>query len=204
MNFILDNLIAAGTARPMLVVMDQGYATRPGTPAPPRSGGLPFFGPGSPFEEVVLTDLVPMIDAGFRTLARRDQRAIAGLSMGGAQALQIGLTHPGSFAYVGAFSGAGVGRTDPGQAYGGAFADPAAFNARVRLLYLSAGTEEPQFHEGARTFHESLDRMGVRNVFAESEGTAHEWQTWRRALRDFAPRLFQPPATRSGGTPANR
>ena len=192
MHFILDNLIAAGRAVPMLVVMDQGYAARPGPPAAapnaPLGGALQA---GSAFEEVILTDVVPMIDAAYRTEARRERRAIAGLSMGGGQALQIGLTHLDTFAWVGAFSGAGLGRTPPERAYGGALANAASANARLRLLYLGAGTEEATFHQGAKGFHEALARLGVRSVFVESPGTAHEWQTWRRALHDFAPRLFR-------------
>src|SRR5207248_7157021 len=124
MNFILDNLIAAGKARPMIVVMDKGYATRPGAPANPGKGG----GPGSAFEEVVLKDLIPMIDAPYGTVADREHRAIAGLSMGGGQALQIGLTHPDTFSHVGSFSGALFGKVDLPKAYGGAFGDAAAFN----------------------------------------------------------------------------
>jgi enterochelin esterase family protein len=148
--------------------------------------------PGSAFEDVVLTDLVPMIDAAYRTEPRRERRALAGLSMGGGQALQIGLTHLDRFAWIGAFSGAGAGRTPPEQAYGGVFADAKAFDARVRLLYLGAGTEEAQFHDGAKALQAGLERLGVRHaVFVPSPGTAHEWQTWRRALHDFAPRLFR-------------
>ncbi len=177
-NFILDNLLAAGKARPMLVVMDRGYAA--------KAGAKP---PSDAFEEVVLNDLIPGVDAAFRTRAGRDHRAIAGLSMGAGQALQIGLTHPDTFSHVGAFSGAG--RTfDVRTAYGGAFADAAAFNRRVRLLWIGAGTGEEAFHTSARAMHGALDRAGIRSVFAEQQGTAHEWQTWRKALHDFAPRLF--------------
>ncbi|MBN9520205.1 esterase [bacterium] len=177
-NFILDNLLAAGKARPMLVVMDWGYAAKAGAKAPPDA-----------FEEVVLNDLIPGVDAAFRTLADRDHRAIAGLSMGAGQALRIGLTHPDTFSYVGAFSGAGR-MFDVRTAYGGVFADAAAFNRRVRLLWIGAGTGEEAFHTSARAMHGELDRAGIRSVFVEQQGTAHEWQTWRKALYDFAPRLF--------------
>lgn len=189
MNFILDNLLAAGKAKPMLVVMEQGYATRAGEPAAARAGGA-FAGTGA-FADVVLKDLVPMTDATYRTRADREHRAIAGLSMGGMQALQIGLGHPEQFAYVGAFSAPAFGRFDVKAAYGGAFADAAAFNQKFRLLWLGAGTGEQRFHQSVQSMHEALDRAGVKNVFVESPGTAHEWQTWRRALHDFAPRLFR-------------
>jgi enterochelin esterase-like enzyme len=189
MNFILDNLIAAGKARPMLVVMDRGYATRTGAPAAQAKGGP--FGPGSAFEDVVLKDLIPLIDATYRTLPDRQHRAMAGLSMGGAQTLQIALRHLDQFAYIGSFSGALFGTFDAKTSYGGAFADPAAFNAKVRLLWLGAGSGEPRFAKSARILHETLDRSGIKSVYIESPGTGHEWQTWRRALYDFAPRLFR-------------
>lgn len=189
MNFILDNLIAAGKAKPMIVVMDKGSATKPGTQgSPARSAG----GRGSPsaFTEVVLSDLVPLIDATYRTKVDREHRAIAGLSMGGGQALQIGLTNLDKFAYIGGFSAAAFG-FDAKTSYGGVFNDPAAFNEKVRLFYLHAGTAEGNFHQRAKAMTESLAKTGIKTVFVESPGTAHEWQTWRNALHDFAPRLFR-------------
>jgi enterochelin esterase-like enzyme len=177
-NFILDNLLAAGRARPMLVVMDKGYATRAGET-----------GNANAFESVLLTELIPFIDARFRTRPQREQRALAGLSMGGGQALQIGLTHRDTFAYVGAFSA--PGRTFDTAAYGGAFADSAKFNARVRLLWLGAGTAEERIHRSVKAFHDALTAAKIKAEFVASPGTAHEWQTWRNALYDFAPRLFR-------------
>ena len=175
-NVILDNLLAARKAKPMLVVMDNGYATPAGAK-------------GNAFEAVVLRELVPAVDAEFRTLTDRKHRAIAGLSMGAGQALQIGLTHPDTFSHVGAFSGAA--RTfDVNTAYDAAFRDAAAFNGRTRLLWIGAGTGEEAFHKSAKAMHAELERVGVRSAFVEQMGTAHEGQTWRRALFDFAPRLF--------------
>jgi enterochelin esterase-like enzyme len=188
MNFILDNLITAKKARPMLVVMEKGYATRAGA-ADSRRGG-PLSGTDA-FGDVVLKDLIPTIDAKYRTLADREHRAMAGLSMGGMQTLQIGLTHLDTFAYLGSFSGPIFGKFDVGTSYGGAFADPTVFNKKVRLLWLGAGTGEERFLDSIKKFHETLDKAGIKSVFVPSEGTAHEWQTWRRALHDFAPRLFQ-------------
>jgi enterochelin esterase-like enzyme len=184
-NFILDNLLAEGKAKPMIVVMEKGYAARPGAPT----------GPGNPsaFEDVVLKDLIPMIDATFRTIPQRESRAIAGLSMGGGQAMQIGLTHPDTFSAVGAFSGAGR-VADVKTAYGGVFADPAAFDKKVSLLYLHAGTVslDERIHASAENLAKTLQEAGVKNVvFRDAKGFAHEWQTWRYALHDFAPRLFQ-------------
>jgi enterochelin esterase-like enzyme len=188
MNFILDNLIAAGKARPMIVVMEKGYATRAGEPAVPGGRGR---GDGGAFEEVVLKDLIPLIDSKYRTNPDRDHRAIAGLSMGGGQALRIGLAHLDTFSAVGAFSG--VRQVDPKTAYGGVFADPAAFDRKVHLLYLHSGTAgmEGTIHQNAENLSNALQQSGIRNVvFRDARGLAHEWQTWRYALYDFAPRLF--------------
>lgn len=186
-NFILDNLIAAGKAQPMIVVMERGYASRPGeTVEPGRRGD------GGAFEAVVLEDLIPMIDATYRTRADREHRALAGLSMGGGQALQIGLTHLDVFSTVASFSGARD--ADPKTAFNGVFADPAAFDQKCKLLYLHSGDVglDARIHPAARKLCETLQESGIKNVaFEEAPGLGHEWQTWRLALQDFAPRLFQ-------------
>jgi enterochelin esterase-like enzyme len=184
-SHIMDNLIAARTAVPMIIVMENGMlATRGGA----ASGGAGARG-NSAFEEVVIDDLIPMIDSTYRTLRDRDHRAVAGLSMGGGQALQIGLTHLDKFAYIASFSGA-FGAFDVKSSYNGAFADAAAFNKKVRLLWFGAGLAEPRMHKPAQAAHEALDKLGVKNVFFECP-FAHEWQTWRYDLNDFAPRLFR-------------
>lgn len=186
-NFILDNLIAEGKAQPMIVVMERGYASRPGeTVEPGRRGN------GGAFEAVVLEDLIPLIDATYRTLADRDHRALAGLSMGGGQALQIGLTHLDVFSAVASFSGARD--ADPKTSFNGVFADPAAFDQKCKLLYLHSGDVglDARIHPAARKLCQSLQESGIKNVvFEEAPGLGHEWQTWRLALHDFAPRLFQ-------------
>jgi enterochelin esterase-like enzyme len=190
MNFILDNLIATGKARPMIVVMEKGYAIRAGeSPAPAGRGRFDF----GAFADVVIKDLIPMIDASYRTIPDRNQRAIAGLSMGAAQALQIGLTHLDTFSAIGAFSGGGRG-VDPKTAYGGVFANPAELDKKVSLLYLHCGTVglDEGIHKGAEALFDALQQAGVKNVvFRDAQGFAHEWQTWRYALHDFAPRLCQ-------------
>ncbi len=204
-NFILDNLIAAGRCKPMLIVMAYGYARHAGYSAPDLTGK----GFGSPemrqamqemmsaFDDDLTQVLIPFIDANFRTLTDRDHRAMAGLSMGGMQTFQITFNHLDMFSYIGGFSGAGGAflfgeKFDPKTAYNGALADPAAFAKRVHLLWLGVGTEEPErMRAGLLEFHKSLDDAGIKHVFYESPGTAHEWQTWRRDLNDFAPRLFQ-------------
>jgi enterochelin esterase-like enzyme len=208
-HFILDNLIAAGKARPMIVVMDRGYAQRVATASaiPGSSAWLQnLHAAFTSFEDVVIHDLIPAIDASYRTIPDREHRAMAGLSMGGMQTLFIALQHLDMFAYIGSFSGPivpnleignlTVNRTpepfDSKTAYGGAFADPATFNKRVKLLWLGVGSAEPdQFRNGIGGAVEALREAGVHLEYFESSGTAHEWQTWRRSLNDFAPRLFR-------------
>jgi enterochelin esterase-like enzyme len=188
-NFILDNLIAAGKARPMIIVMENGMvASRPGAPAP---------APGAPqrrneaFGEVIVSDLIPMIDAAYRTLPDRLHRAIAGLSMGAGQAMQIGLGNLPKFAYIGAFSGGGLRNADLQTAYGGVFRDPAAFNRQVPLLWMGAGTAETGRITSGRAEVAALNKAGIQAVWFEAPGTSHEWETWRKCLADFAPRLFR-------------
>jgi len=205
-NFILDNLIAAGSCKPMIVVMAYGYARRAGVPAPDLTG-KPFGSPemmkamqemAAAFEDDVTQALIPFVDATYRTIADRDHRAMAGLSMGGMQTFQVTLNHLDLFSHIGGFSGAGgplvLGdqKLDPKTAYNGVFADPAAFAKKVHLLWLGVGTQEPErMLAGIRRLHASLTEAGIQHVYYESPGTDHEWQTWRRDLQDFAPRLFQ-------------
>ncbi len=180
-NLIMDNLIAEGKARPMLVVMEQGYAERAGAP----SQGTPA---SEAFGELVIRDLVPMIDSTYRTIADRHHRAIAGLSMGAGQAMRIGLANLDQFASIGSFSG-GNRNFDVKTSYDGAFANPEALNGTIDLLWIGCGTED-RLYEGARSLHQALDQAGVRHVWLEGAGS-HEWQVWRKHLHDFAPRLFR-------------
>jgi len=205
-NFILDNLIAARSCKPMIVVMAYGYARRVGQ-APPDLTGKPFGSPemlkamqdmSAAFEDDVTQVLIPFIDKTFRTFTDRDHRAMAGLSMGGMQTFQVTLNHLDLFSYIGGFSGAGgmlvLGdrKLDPKTDYNGVFADPAAFAKKVHLLWMGVGTNEPErMRAGLQRLHASLDEARIQHVFYESPGTDHEWQTWRRDLKDFAPRLFQ-------------
>jgi enterochelin esterase-like enzyme len=205
-NFILDNLLASGNSKPMIVVMAYGYAARAGQPFPDFMS-KPFGSPemlkgmqemASAFEDDVTQALIPFIDSNFRTLSDRDHRAMAGLSMGGMQTFQITLDHLDLFSYIGGFSGAGgmlvLGdrKLDPSKDYNGVFADPTAFGKRVHLLWLGVGTAEPErMRTGLQRLHTSLSEAKIQHVFYESPGTDHEWQTWRRDLKDFAPRLFQ-------------
>jgi enterochelin esterase-like enzyme len=206
-NFILDNLIASGNTKPMIIVMANGYASRAGYVVPDLTG-QPF---GSPefmkvmqermgaFEDDMTQALIPFIDKTFRTIPDRDHRAMAGLSMGGMQTFQVTFDHLDQFSYIGGFSGAanpflmGADKLDTKTAFHGAMADPAAFAKRVHLLWIGVGTDEPdRMKSGLEQLHSSLDEGKIQHIFYESPGTSHEWQTWRRDLKDFAPRLFQP------------
>jgi len=205
-NFILDNLLAAKSCKPMIIVMAYGYARRAGQ-APPDLSGKPFGSPemmkamqdmAAAFEDDVTQALVPYIDANFRTLPDRDHRAMAGLSMGGMQTFQVTLNHLDLFSYIGGFSGAagplvlGDRKLDPKTDFHGIFADPAAFAKKVHLLWIGVGTKEPErMRAGLLRLHGSLEEAKIPHVFYESPDTDHEWQTWRRDLKDFAPRLFQ-------------
>jgi enterochelin esterase-like enzyme len=201
-NVILDNLIAARGAKPMIVVMAYGYARRAG--APVDTTAHPFGSPemmkammdmAKTFEDDVTQALIPFVDKTFRTLPDRDHRAMAGLSMGGMQTFQVTLNHLDLFSYIGGFSGAARlmadRELDTKMDFNGAFADPAAFARRVHLLWLGVGTAEPErMRSGIRGLHESLQQAKIAHVYYESPNTDHEWQTWRRDLKDFAPRLF--------------
>jgi enterochelin esterase-like enzyme len=212
---IMDNLIAGKKAQPMLIVMERGYARRPGDPPnptrPPSGGGaMPpdFSRMFSALEEVFVNDLIPFIDKTYRTKTEREHRAMAGLSMGGMQTYTIGLKHLDKFAWLGGFSGGGGGfgggSFDPKTAHGGVMADAQAFNDRVRLLYLSIGTDEgDRFYNSIKGYRDALGAAGVRTAYYESPGTKHEWHTWRRSLHDFAPRLFQPASTDRPAAGAN-
>jgi enterochelin esterase family protein len=185
-NFILDNLIAAKKATPMILVVDTGYASYAGTAV-----GTNRSAATAAFEEVMIKELIPTIDATFRTKTAREYRAMAGLSMGSGQTLNITLRHLDTFAWIGAMSGPPRQNFDVTTSYDGVFRDAAVFNKKVKLLWFGAGTAEERIHASAVAVHEALDRAGIRNVFYSSPGTDHEWQTWRRSLHEFAPRLFQ-------------
>jgi enterochelin esterase family protein len=185
-NFILDNLFAAGKAQLMIVVVDTGYASFAGT-----SSGTNRSAATAAFEDVMLKELIPTIDANFRTKSAREHRAMAGLSMGSGQTLQITLKHLDKFAWIGAMSGPPRQGFDVKTSYDGALSDAKTFNKKVKLLWLGAGTAEEQIHKNTTAMHEALDKAGIKNVFFSSQGTDHEWQTWRRSLNDFAPRLFR-------------
>src|SRR5439155_7884536 len=158
------------------VVMERGYAQRPASASVTLAGGVTSgqpavpdrFAPMAAFPDVVVNALIPMIDSTYRTLTDRDHRAMAGLSMGGMQTFQTTLNHLDKFAWIGGFSGAGGGFGIPGAvpldvktSYHGVLADAAAFNRKVKLVWLGLGTAEPQrMHDGIIAFHNALESAG--------------------------------------------
>ncbi len=209
-ELIMDNLIAANKAKPMIIVMDNLNAAKPGedaslynarsvitqaVPVPPPPPGTPPAPRGMPrmsntFSEMMFADLVPMVEKNYRVAPGRENRAMAGLSMGGFQTFNTGLNHLDKFSYLAGFSGncGSGGNFDPKTSCSGAFEKPAEFNKKIKLLYVSTGSVEgPR----VKQFSEELKKIGVENVYYESPGTAHEWLTWRRSFYDFAPRLFR-------------
>ncbi len=190
-NLILDNLIAAKKAVPMIVVMDNGYASKPAGGSSEKQ--TPMF---SPFESVLTTEVIPMIDGSFRTMADREHRALAGLSMGANQAITIAMNNPDKFSYLAGFSGTSnypaTSAIDPATFMGGAFKDGKAVNSKLKLFWLGLGTTEPgPFPGSVGAFRAMLDQQGVKYVYYESPGTAHEWLTWRRDLKEFASLIFK-------------
>lgn len=199
-GLIMDNLIAEKRSVPMLVVMPNGYASRPGAaPAatrPPAAGGPPpdFSRMFETVGDVLTKEVVPFVDSKYRTIADRNHRALAGLSMGGMQTYAIGLDHLDQFAYLGGFSGgAGAfgGPVDLKTFHAGLMADAASFNKRVGLLFLSTGTKEETMMRGVLAFRDAATESGIKITYFESKDTAHEWQSWRRSLHEFAPLLFR-------------
>ena len=195
-NLILDNLIAEKKAVPMIIVMDNGYALKP---SPTLQGGdAAPRGPGafSVFEEVLTKEIIPMIDDTYRTIADREHRGMAGLSMGANQTIQITMNNLDKFSYIGGFSGTSnfpsTAELDPAAFFNGKFKDGEALNKQIKLFWLGLGTKEPNpFPGSVGAFRKMLDKAGVKYVYYESQGTAHEWLTWRRDLFQFAPLLFR-------------
>ena len=178
---IMDGLIESGKAVPMIIVMPSGDI-KTNSDVREASGDV---------TKIYINDLIPFIDKTFRTLADREHRAMSGLSRGGFQTCNTVFNNMDKFAWMGAFSGffGFRGNTTVETAFNGIFKDADAFNKQMKLLYISIGTEEKM---GAKEATEKLVKYGIKNViYFESQGTAHEWLTWRRSLNDFAPRLFR-------------
>mgnify|MGYP003639796932 CR=1 FL=1 len=187
-NLILDNLIAEGNAEPMIIVMENGYAYKPN----PSGQGRPM----SVFEGVLITEVIPMIDSEYRTISDRENRAIAGLSMGANQTMRIAMNHLDKFSHYGGFSGtSNYPSSDPIDTktfLNGAFDDGDDVNEKLKVLWLGMGTKEGEPFPGSiGAFKEMLDKQGIEYHYYESPETGHEWQSWRRSLYQYAPLLFK-------------
>jgi len=200
-GFIMDNLIAEGKAKPFIIAMEYGGnpfagGSRPTNALPTATGGTnrTVAGPGgrafnfSAFEKVLVEDFIPHVDASFRTVAKPSHRAMAGLSMGGMQTRGIALAHLDKFSHIGVFSGGSIAVTN--------ITDMAKFKEKVKLVFISYGSKElggDRTNRGGdpRAHTAALKEAGVNAVFYESPDTAHEWQSWRRSLYQFAPLLFR-------------
>lgn len=178
-HWILDNLMAQGRAKPMVVVMMDGHAAT-GSGERMMQTYIPMF------ERDLLEDVLPFIEKNYRVKTDAASRAIAGLSMGGGQSLGIGLCHAERFAWVGGFSSA-IPETDR---IAGALAHPDALNQGLKLLWIACGKDDFLFKRNT-DFIALLTEKKIRHTWTPSEG-AHNWPVWRGYLADFAPLLFQP------------
>ncbi|MDJ1467334.1 alpha/beta hydrolase [Xanthocytophaga flava] len=169
-NLIMDNLIADGKIKPFLIVMTYGMTNEV------KFGKIREFSI-VPFQTVLVDELIPYIDANFRTLATKDKRAMAGLSMGGMETKQITLNKPEVFSYYGLLSGGVYAPADIKD------------KSKVKHIFLSCGSKERP--EGVQKAGEELKAAGINVTTYISEGTAHEFQTWRRSLYQMAPLLFK-------------
>ena len=187
MQNIMDNLIAEGKAVPMIVVMESGDVKAPYRPDKDGGNQAGLSQYGATFYQVLINDLIPAIDNNFRTKTDRDHRAMAGLSWGGHQTFDMVFTHLDKFSYCGAFSGAIFG-LDVNKTYDGIFTRPNEVNSRLHTLFLGCGTEE---NMGTAKLIKDLREAGVKVDDYVSPGTAHEWLTWRRCLKEFVVKLFR-------------
>jgi enterochelin esterase-like enzyme len=188
-NIILDNLIADKKAQPMIVVMPQGHALQGANVGPlvRLAGETDMF--SKRFPQDLLQDVMPMVERKYRVHADADDRAIAGLSMGGGQALSIGLARTDLFHYVLGFSGAVGGPFMNAEAeFSKALLKPEILNSRLRLLWVSCGKQD-FLYQANRQFVDLLRGKGVKVLFRETEGS-HVWSVWRNYLNVTAPMLF--------------
>jgi enterochelin esterase-like enzyme len=186
-NIILDNLIAEGRAKPMIIVMPYGRAGQSTTfgPAPVV---VPADQKNLTFPNDVVPDVIEFAEKNYRIAPGADNRAIAGLSMGGNQTLIIGLNHLDLFHYVGAFSPV-IMNANADEDFKSLLNDPASANKKLKVFNIYIGKEDTLYMSNV-SFHKLLDQHQVKHVFTETEG-AHVWWNWRDYLVDYAPRLFR-------------
>lgn len=205
-NNIFDNLIGQGKAAPMIVVSPLGYGTSTG----PTGGRTAENITG--YEKILLDEVMPIVDKAYNVSRNREQRAIAGLSMGGAESLYVGLNHLDKFAWIGAFSSApmlwpAIAAAGADAAKAGPTIGPAAFaktfpaldakaNSQIRMLWIVCGTADGLIGVN-REFKDWLRSKGVSFTEQEVADMAHVWPLWRQNLTDMAPRLFQPKGKQS-------
>jgi enterochelin esterase-like enzyme len=208
-NVILDNLIAERKSKPFIVVMEtsavvtpggmpgagggpgrgafaagagRGAKPKAGRGAAPRGGFGGFSGFGADYGELMVEDLIPYIDANFRTLTDQPNRAMSGLSMGGMITRTVTLAHLDTFSHIGIFSGGTISMDDVENTDG--------FKEKVKVVFMSYGSRE-RGADSVKTAADALQQAGIRSASYISPDTAHEWQTWRRSLYHFAQMLFQ-------------
>ena len=184
MQHIMDNAIGKGEAVPMIVVMESGDIKQPFGGGNNQAGRSEY---GASFYPVLLNDLIPYIDANFRTKTDRDSRAMAGLSWGGHQTFDVALTNLDEFAWIGTFSGAIFG-LDVKTAYDGVFANADEFNKKVHYMYMNWGSDD---FVNSQSIVDGLRQLGIKVDSSVSQGTGHEFLTWRRGLHEFIPHLFK-------------
>jgi enterochelin esterase-like enzyme len=185
-NLIMDNLIAEGKIKPFLIVMTYGMTNDV------RIGGLRNFDI-KPFQTVLIDELIPYIDANFRTLSDQPHRAMAGLSMGGMETKTITMANLDKFSHIGLFSGGTFSMDDVNKTPG--------FKEKVKLVFVSFGSRElggnrpggrpGMFGGDPKANADTLKQAGINSAFYVSPETAHEFLSWRRALCEFAPLLFK-------------
>jgi enterochelin esterase-like enzyme len=206
-GFIMDNLLAADKVRPMIVVMPNGSIPRPGgsyrltgadrtSPAAIKARIEMISRLHDVFVEDLLTTIIPTVEETYRVRTDRDQRAIAGLSMGGAETLRVAPSNLDKFAYIGVFSmglqvGAEAGvNTDFEERNADFFADPDRTNELLKLFWIAAGEDDRTITDGACRLSETLKRRGIQHTFNETVG-GHTWINWRVYLYEFLQLLFR-------------
>ena len=183
-GFIMDNLIADGKSLPFIIVMENGEISHQADNAQGGFGSL-MNNANTLFPKILIEDVIPYIDSHFRTVPDAAHRALAGLSMGGMQTRSISLNYPGVFSQIGIFSGGVISARD--------LEEHPEFKKDNKLTFISYGSREVESPRGQapKETVAELKSKGVNAVYYESPLTAHEWQTWRRSLYEFAPLLFR-------------